>query len=68
MTSALEINERVSQAIEVFKYKADQGQIAAAADELQEAFVGNEFHPGLQGLPRNEKEKVGEFLAKLDVL
>ena len=68
VTSALEINERVSQAIEVFKYKADLGQIAAAATELQEAFVGNEFHPGLQGLPRDEKEKVGDFLAKLDVL
>jgi hypothetical protein len=68
VTSALEINERVSQAIEVFKYKADQNQIAAAADELQEAFVGNEFHPALQGLPREQKEKVGEFIAKLDVL
>jgi len=68
VTNALEINERVSQAIEVFKYKADQGQIAAAADELQQAFVGNEYHPGLQGLPRDEKEKVGDFLAKLDVL
>jgi hypothetical protein len=68
VTSALEINERVSQAIEVFKYKADKGDIASAADELQEAFVGNEFHPGLQGLPRDEKEKVGDFLDKLDVL
>jgi hypothetical protein len=68
VTSALEINERVSQAIEVFRYKADQGQIAAAADELQQAFVGNEFHPGLKGLPRDEKEKVGEYLTKLDVL
>jgi hypothetical protein len=68
VTSALEINERVSQAIEVFKYKADKGDIAAAANELQEAFVGNEFHPALQGLPRDEKEKVGDFLAKLDVL
>jgi tetratricopeptide (TPR) repeat protein len=68
VTSALEINERVSQAIEVFKYKADKGDIASAANELQEAFVGNEFHPALQGLPRDEKEKVGDFLAKLDVL
>jgi hypothetical protein len=68
VTSALEINERVSQAIEVFRYKADKGQIAAAADELQQAFVGNEYHPGLQGLPRDEKEKVGDFLAKIDTL
>jgi hypothetical protein len=68
VTSALEINNRVSQAIEVFRYKADKGQVASAAEQLQEAFVGNEYHPALQGLPRDEKEKVGEFLTKLDVL
>jgi tetratricopeptide (TPR) repeat protein len=68
VTSALEINNRVSQAIEVFKYKADLGDIAAASDQLEEAFVANEFHPGLQGLPREEKEKVGTFLDKLSVL
>jgi hypothetical protein len=68
VTSALEINNRVSQAVEVFKYKADQGNIASAADELENAFVGNEYHPALQGLPRDQKEKVGDFLAKLEVL
>jgi len=68
VTSALEINQRVSDAIDVFKYKAAQGDIAQASTQLQEAFVGNEFHPGLQGLPRADKEKVGDFLAKLDVL
>jgi len=68
VTSALEINNRVSQAIEVFKYKAGRGEITAAAVELQEAFMGNEFHPGLQGLLREQKEKVGDYLAKLDVL
>jgi hypothetical protein len=68
VTSALEINSRVSQAIEVFKYKAGKNEIAAAAAELQQAFIANEFHPGLQGLPRDQKEKVGEFLTKVDVL
>jgi hypothetical protein len=68
VTAADEINESVSQAVEVFRYKADKGEIASAAEELQEAFVGNEFHPDLQGLPRDEKEKVGDFLTKLDVL
>lgn len=68
VTSALEINNRVSQAIDVFKYKAGKGEIASAAEQLQEAFVGNEYHPGLQGLPRDQKEKVGDFLTKLDVL
>jgi len=68
VNAALETNNRVSQSIEVFKYKAGRGEISAAATELQQAFVGNEFHPGLQGLPREQKEKVGDFLAKLDVL
>jgi hypothetical protein len=68
VTEALEINNRVSQSVEVFKYKAGQGNIAAAAEELQEAFVANEFHPALQGLPRDEKEKVGDYLDKLSVL
>jgi hypothetical protein len=68
VTSADEINERVSQVIDVFRYKADKGEVAAAAAQLQEAFMGNEFHPALQGLQRDEKEKVGEFLTKVDVL
>jgi hypothetical protein len=68
VTSALEINNRVSQSVEVFRYKASLGEIAAAADELQNAFIANEFHPALQGLARDDKEKVGDFLGKLDVL
>jgi hypothetical protein len=68
VNQALETNEQVTQSVEVFKYKAGQGQISAAATELQTAFVTNEFHPALQGLPRDEKEKVGDFLDKLDVL
>jgi tetratricopeptide (TPR) repeat protein len=68
VTAALETNNRVNEAIEVFRYRAGKGDIAAAAEQLQEAFVGNEFHPALQGLPRDEKEKVGEYLDKLSVL
>jgi hypothetical protein len=68
VTSADEINERVSQMIEVFRYKAGKGEVASAAEQLQEAFMGNEFHPALQGLARDDKEKVGDFLTKLDVL
>jgi len=68
VTSALEINNRVSQAVEVFKYKADKGEIALSAGILQDAFIANEFHPALQGLSRDEKEKVDDYLAKVDVL
>jgi tetratricopeptide (TPR) repeat protein len=65
---SLETNNQVTQTIEVFKYKVQKGDIAAAAEQLQEAFIANEFHPGLQGLARDDKEKVGDFLDKLDVL
>jgi hypothetical protein len=68
VTSALEINNRVSQAVEVFKYKADKGEIATSASILQDAFIANEFHPALQGLSREEKEKVDDYLTKVDVL
>jgi thioredoxin-like negative regulator of GroEL len=68
VTSALEINERVSNDVDVFKYKASKGDIAQAAEQLQEAFLANEYHPALQGLLRDNKEAVGDFLAKLDVL
>jgi hypothetical protein len=68
VNTSLETNERVSQSIEVFKYKAGLGQIAGASDELQSAFATNEFHPGLQGLARTDKAKVDDYLKKLDVL
>jgi hypothetical protein len=68
VTAADEINQQVTEAVEVFRYKADKGEIASASEELQEAFIGNEYHPALKSLPRDEKEKVGDFLTKLDVL
>ena len=69
VTSALEINERVSQAIEVFKYKAGQGRDRRPPPRnCRRRLSAMNFIPALQGLPRDEKEKVGDFLAKLDVL
>ena len=68
VSSSLEINEQVAQSLEAFKFDAGQGRISAAATELQTAFVDNEFHPGLQGLQRDEKQRVGDYLAKIDVL
>jgi len=68
VTSALVINGQVDSAINAFDYKESGGDVAAAAEQLQEAFVGNEYHPALQGLPRDQKGKVGDFLDKLSVL
>jgi hypothetical protein len=68
VTKALGVNNGALNAINQVSGMMGGGNIASASEELQEAFVGNEFHPALQGLPRDEKEKVGDFLTKLDVL
>lgn len=68
VTSALEINNRVNQAVEVARYKADKGEISSASEQLQIAFVANEFHPALQAMSRDEKEKIGQYITKVDIL
>ncbi|MEJ0001202.1 MAG: hypothetical protein WDO13_19835 [Verrucomicrobiota bacterium] len=58
VTSALEINERVSQAIEVFPLQGRQGRDRLRRrSSSRKPSSANEFHPALQGLPRDEKEK-----------
>ena len=67
VTSAMEINHRVSQAVEVVRYKGwSRAKSPLPPRQLQMAFLGNEYHPALQGLPRDEKEKVGDYLTKLE--
>jgi hypothetical protein len=68
VNASLEFNNNVSQAVDDFKSEAGKGEIAGAATMLQTAFLGNEFHPALQGVPLDQKEKVSEYLKKLDVL
>jgi hypothetical protein len=68
VNKSLEINEQVTQNVEVFKYNATQGKYYAASTELQNGFLSNEFHPALQGLDRDAKQRVGDLLSKLDVL
>jgi hypothetical protein len=68
VSSSLEINEQVNQSLEAFKFDAVEGRTFAASTELQTAFLDNEFHPGLQGLARDQKQRVGDYLAKIDVL
>jgi tetratricopeptide (TPR) repeat protein len=68
VNQSLETNQQVNQSIQVFKYDASKGEISGASTELQTAFIANEFNPGLQGLPRDQKEKVGDYLTDLDVL
>jgi hypothetical protein len=68
VNTALEANQHASQNVEVFAYDAGQGKIQGAANEIQAAFIENEFYPGLKGLNRDDKSKVGDFLTKLDIL
>jgi tetratricopeptide (TPR) repeat protein len=35
---------------------------------LETAFLGNEFHPALQGVPLAQKQLISEYLRKMDVL
>ena len=68
VTAALEANSRVADDVQVFQHKQQNGEVAAAATELQQAFVDNEFHPDLKVLPQDAKEKVGDFIDQLSKL
>ena len=68
VNASLEVNSNVNLAVDDFKEEASRGEIAGAATMLQSAFLGNEFHPALQALPLGDKEKVSQYLKKLDVL
>jgi hypothetical protein len=68
VNASLEVNSNVNLAVDDFKDEAAKGEMAGAATMLQTAFLGNEFHPALQGLPLSQKEKVSDYLKKLDVL
>ncbi len=66
VNASLEINRDVQSSVEVFKYKADRGQLAGASDSLQKAFMVSELNPAVLGLDRSLKEKVADFIAGLD--
>ena len=68
VNAALEIQRSVNSAVEVFRYKVQRNEIAAATERLREAFAINEFHPAVLGLERSAKEKVSEFTANLGKL
>jgi hypothetical protein len=68
VNASLEVNSSVGLAVDDFKDEAGKGEIAGAATMLQTAFLGNEFHPALQGVPLDQKKMVSEYLKKLDVL
>jgi tetratricopeptide (TPR) repeat protein len=68
VNASLEVNSNVKLAVDDFRDEAGKGEVAEAATMLQTAFLGNEFHPALQGIPLEQKKLVSEYLKKLDVL
>ena len=68
VNGSLEVNNSVKLAVDDFKDEVGKGEVAGASTMLQTAFVGNEFHPALQGVSLSQKEKVSEYLKKLYVL
>lgn len=66
VNAALEMHRDVQRSIDVFNYRLDEKQISNATDRLQTAFMVNDFHPAVLGLPRARKAKVEAFTTKLD--
>lgn len=66
VNASLEIQRDVQSAVEVFRYKADRGQLSGATDSLLSAFMTNELNAAVLGLERPLKEKVADFNSHLD--
>lgn len=66
VNASLAIARDTASSIDVFRYKAGRGELAAATDRLEEAFVTDEYQPAVLGLERSLKEKVADFIARLD--
>jgi predicted Zn-dependent protease len=52
--------------VEVFRFKSEKNELAAATARLQEAFTTSEFQPPVLGLERSEKQKVEDYITRLD--
>jgi tetratricopeptide (TPR) repeat protein len=68
VNASLEANNNAGLAVDDFKDEVGKGEVAGAATMLETAFLGNEFHPALQGIPLEQKKLVSEYLKKLSVL
>jgi tetratricopeptide (TPR) repeat protein len=68
VNASLEIDNNVGRAVDDFQDEAGKGQVADAAAMLETAFLGNEFHPALEGVSLGQKKLVSAYLKKLDVL
>jgi hypothetical protein len=68
VNASLEVNNSVSLAVDDIRDEVSKGEVAQAASMLETAFLDNEFHPALQGIPLAQKAQVSKYLRMLDVL
>ena len=65
VNASLEVEGQVSTTISVFNNNLDQNQVAAATDNLQQAFLLSEFSPAVLGLPLTRKKPILAFSREL---
>jgi len=65
VNASLEMSRDVQNNIDVFNHRLEEKEISAATDRLQEAFMLNELHPSVLGLPRAKKKEVEGFTRRL---
>jgi tetratricopeptide (TPR) repeat protein len=65
VNASLEIIGQVNTTVGVFNNNYDQKNIAAATDNLQEAFMLSELNPTLLGVPLAKKKPVLDFIHEL---
>jgi hypothetical protein len=71
VNASKEIVRDVEQAVQVFKYKLEHGELIGAAEHLQNAFLASEFHTALLSVDLESKRKVQQLgfnLVKLQTL
>jgi len=65
VNASLEANNEVQTAIGVFNNNLDQKNVAAATDNLEQAFMLNEINPALLGVPLAKKKPILAFTHEL---
>jgi hypothetical protein len=65
VNASLEANNEVYTTIGVFNNNLDQKNVAAATDNLEQAFMVNEVNPALLGVPLAKKKQVLTFTHEL---
>jgi len=65
VNASLEANNEVNTALGVFNNNLDQKNVAAATDNLEQAFMINEINPALLGVPLAKKKPILQFTHEL---